>query len=306
MKINVRKTSHTISAGVLAFLSVGSAFVLGVAFVVLYQAQTQSKHTVPMFPAVISLAPDTLIAKSAIVYDPTTGRVLFAKDADTRRPLASLTKLMAAEVALEHNPSATPVTITTADLKPEGDWGLRVGDVLSLADLLHLGLIASSNDAMAAAAASAGPGYLSEMNKTAASMGLSQSYYLNATGLDLNSETSGGYGSAYDTARLAAHFFANHPDFFASTANTSVKIQDQGRTLSSPATSIPLQSIPGFIGAKTGYTDLAGGNLVTVFDIEIGHPLVAVVLGSTRDGRFQDMATLINASRESARSSSSQ
>ena len=67
------------------------------------------------------------------------------------------------------------------------------------------------------------------------------------------------------------------------------------RTLTAAGDRAPLQNIPGFIGAKTGYTDLAGGNLVAVFDIDIGHPLIAVVLGSTEEGRFTDIETLINA-----------
>lgn len=66
---------------------------------------------------------------------------------------------------------------------------------------------------------------------------------------------------------------------------------------SAVATALPLSSLPGFVGAKTGYTDLAGGNLVVIFDIEIGHPLVAVVLGSTEQGRFDDIRTLAHAIR---------
>jgi len=53
--------------------------------------------------------------------------------------------------------------------------------------------------------------------------------------------------------------------------------------------------VPGFIAGKTGYTDLAGGNLVVVFDVEPGQPLIAVALGSTQEGRFSDIRALINA-----------
>ena len=65
------------------------------------------------------------------------------------------------------------------------------------------------------------------------------------------------------------------------------------------ATSVPLQSIPGFVAAKTGYTDLAGGNVVAVFDLEPGRAVVAAVLGSTHKGRFDDMKILIEAARSS-------
>jgi D-alanyl-D-alanine carboxypeptidase len=62
-------------------------------------------------------------------------------------------------------------------------------------------------------------------------------------------------------------------------------------------TAEPILEFPGLIGAKTGYTDLAGGNLVVAFDLEIGHPVIAVVLGSTQEGRFTDMRALIEAAR---------
>ncbi len=53
-----------------------------------------------------------------------------------------------------------------------------------------------------------------------------------------------------------------------------------------------LSKIPNLIGSKTGYTDLAGGNLAVAFDAGLGRPIIMVVLGSTYDGRFIDMATL--------------
>jgi D-alanyl-D-alanine carboxypeptidase len=53
--------------------------------------------------------------------------------------------------------------------------------------------------------------------------------------------------------------------------------------------------MPGLLLSKTGYTDLAGGNLVIVFDVGIGHPVAIVVLGSTRDARFTDVEKLMHA-----------
>ena len=68
-------------------------------------------------------------------------------------------------------------------------------------------------------------------------------------------------------------------------------------TITAEATAAPLQDIPGFMGGKTGYTDLAGGNLAAVFDLTIGRPVVAVVLHSTEAGRFADIRTLLAAAR---------
>lgn len=251
-----------------------------------------------VYPRAFLLDSSSLIAKSAIVYDPANGTILFEKNADVSLPLASLTKLMTASVVLEKESPQTQVTIVASDLVPEGDWGFQLGDTVSISNLLKMGLIASSNDAMQAAARSAGD-YVNLMNYEARDKGYTSMRFFNPTGLDESAATAGAYGSAYDIARLAYAFFKSHPEYFDLTTHSqTVSIEVAGRTLEAKATSIPLQALPGVIAAKTGYTDLAGGNLVVVFDVGVGHPLVAAVLGSTQDGRFNDMQRLIQAARE--------
>ena len=293
----MRRITHRFSALVLATTSVGLAFTLGILGVWYTHRDLHTLHARTSFPYAFTLAPNALLARAAVVYDPQTGKILFAKNATTPLPLASLTKIMTAQVVLDAISPNTSVTIRAKDLTPEGDWGLRPGDTLSIQHLLELGLVASSNDAMAAVAASLGDDYLTAMNQTAVAMGLTKTSFQNPTGLDIDKTTAGAYSSALDMAQLTSLFFKKYPGFFSLTTQHSVTIPDSGRTLSSPATDAPLLDIPGLLGAKTGYTDLAGGNLVTVFDVEIGHPLVAVVLGSSRDGRFEDMRTLITAAR---------
>jgi D-alanyl-D-alanine carboxypeptidase (penicillin-binding protein 5/6) len=286
----------------LASIALGGAFFFALLMLFIHPFSTPAKQAV--FPPAITLAPQALAAQAAILYDPTDGRVLFQKNADFSLPLASLTKIMTAETVLAASGGNNPkITITPADTALEadaGDWGFRAGDVVALSDLIKIGLVASSNEAMAAAAGSLGSNYLDQMNKTAGSLGLSHTYFLNPTGLDLNVETSGAYGSAYDVARLTAAFYETYPQYFTLTQQSIVSIPASGRTLSVAATTVPLQNIPGFMAAKTGYTDLAGGNLVAVFDIEVGHPLIAVALGSTETGRFDDVRTLINAVRQAS------
>lgn len=286
---------HFFTAATVSLVLVVGAFGAGVLSITFLQGPA-ILPTTTLFPAAITLDPARLHAQAAIVYDPTDGRILYAKNADRQLPLASLTKLMTAEIVLSHA-ATTSVRITKKDLEPMGDWGLRVGDLVPLFDLLQLGLIASSNDAMAAAAASVGDNYVETMNSTAHTLGLTKTQFYNATGLDESADMAGGYGSAYDVARLAAAFFAHYPSYFALTTHSKVTVGSTGRTLSAPATAAPLLNLPGLVGAKTGYTDLAGGNLVAIFDIEIGHPIVAVVLGSTESGRFDDIRTLASAIR---------
>lgn len=282
----------------LSVLSTGLGVLLFVAFL-FYSARTPlPQKQLVQFPAMLNLGANQIEAKAALVYDPTEHRILFQKNAVSSLPLASLTKLMSAQTVLSSEKANTHVTITLADLTHSGDWGFAVGDILKVSDLIKMSLVASSNDAMVAAAASLGGDYLNQMNRTAGELGLSNTYFLNPTGLDLSLETSGAYGSAYDVARLAAAFMKEFPQYFELTALDSISIPDGKRTLLAAATALPLRSVPGFIGAKTGYTKLAGGNLVAAIDIDIGHPLIFVVLGSSEKGRFTDIETLINASRQ--------
>lgn len=286
------------AVGTLFFVTV--AFVSGVQATALLNKSATTAHTAAVaqaFPAPLALNASQLLAKAAVVYDPQDGRILYAKNSSAQLPLASLAKLLTATAVLGHASPTTPVSVDSDHLKPAGDWGLRPGDTLSLSALLKMSLIASSNDAMAAAASSLGNNSVQAINKEAQTLGLPSIYLTNSTGLDESSTTAGAYGSAYDVARLASIFYSRYPEYFTLTTQTGVSIEDGNRTLSAAATALPLSDVPGLIGAKTGYTDLAGGNLVAIFDVTIGHPLVAVVLGSTEDGRFSDMKTLIHAIR---------
>jgi len=271
-----------------------------IAFIWHASQPARTQEAVSSFPAAITLNSDALLAKSAIVYDPATGKVLYSKNAQITLPLASLTKLMTAEVVLGRLATDTEITITKKDMalsSDAGDWDLAAGDTMRLDDDVRLGLAASSNLAMAAAAGALGNGYIDDLNQTAAELGLAHTYFLNSTGLDLTEDTSGAYGSADDVAHLAATFMKQYPAYFEAGMQPSITVPVSGRPMSAAATTIPLLDIPGLIGAKTGYTDLAGGNLVAAFDVDIDHPLIAVVLGSTEAGRFTDIRTLINASR---------
>ena len=66
-----------------------------------------------------------------------------------------------------------------------------------------------------------------------------------------------------------------------------------------PNTNQSIEELFGAEGSKTGFTDIAGGNLGVIVDITVGHPVVLVVLGSSREGRFKDIATLYTALQKS-------
>jgi D-alanyl-D-alanine carboxypeptidase len=89
------------------------------------------------------------------------------------------------------------------------------------------------------------------------------------------------------------------PEIFTATTRAKLDIvSDSGIAHRAENTNTGAAATTGIIGSKTGYTDLAGGNLVVVVDIGIDHPVVIAVLGSSRDGRFVDVERLIEATEE--------
>ncbi len=295
------KPRGIIEASLLTTLIVSGISICVFAGVVLLMPHTQRVTTSQTPPPTIALDPSLLAADAAVLYDPTTGTILFAKNATVPLPLASLTKLATAQTVLAGHPEDQTIVINRSDLlqQDQADLALHAGDRFSLSQLLRLALIGSSNDAMAAVAASVGTDTVQKMNSTASQLGLTDSVFYDPTGLDLSSTTSGAYASARDVAVLASVFYREHPDYFELTERPSVSVPGPRGNVLVQATDAPLLSVPNLVGAKTGYTTLAGGNLVAIFDVQVGHPLVAVVLGSTEKGRFTDMRTLIAAAEAS-------
>lgn len=238
--------------------------------------------------------------KAAIVYDLKTGEVLYEKNAEAQLPLASLTKLLTVYAAAGVLSDTTPITITEAALAVEGESGFFLGETFLFKDLARLALVSSSNDASTAIAAAAGQAKgvagSALMASAAQAARLSQTYALNGTGLDENTEISGGYGSAHDVAVLAGELLTRAPHLARATTESSVTVSSvNGISHTHKNTNQGVISVPGVLLSKTGFTDLAGGNLVVVFDAGIDHPVAVVVLGSSVEGRFTDVDRLMKA-----------
>ena len=136
------------------------------------------------------------------------------------------------------------------------------------------------------------------MNRLADEIGMTKAYFLNASGLDVSSTESGAYASARDIAKLFTYAASSSLHVLSATTENGVLLShDGGDTTAATNTNEALGDIPGLIMGKTGYTDLAGGNLAVVYGVGLAHPIVTVVLGSTRDGRFEDVRKLVPASR---------
>jgi len=241
---------------------------------------------------------------SAFVWDVTAQRALFNKDADEQLPIASITKLMTALVAYELLNADDRVNITTKAIRELGDSGFRDGESFTFKDLLDLTLISSSNDGAVALSEAAGSSveldeaplsvFLRAMNIKAEELGLTQTYFESVTGLDLSEHEAGAYSSARDVAFLMEHIITHYPDVLALTKidMTTVNNEDGEYHLVKNTNEI-VNEIDGLIASKTGYTELAGGNLVVAFEAGFNRPIIVVVLGSTRSGRFDDVLNLV-------------
>ncbi len=253
----------------------------------------------------------SLIAESAYVLDLTSGRVLYSKNENAQLPLASLTKvalvLATADVLpdesllipVHHTPDGAPIRL------PSG-WRFKIRDIIDFT------LVASSNEG-AEILSNAARSHIIErfpeanpedpvlwrMNNIAQNLGLTNTFFLNASGLDLSDTQAGAYGSAQDIAKLFAYAASTSASTFEHTTRSLLTIRAAtGQTVNAENTDEALPSIPGLILGKTGYTDLAGGNLAVVFEVGPSRPVAAVVLLSTEAGRFEDMRKLIIASQE--------
>jgi D-alanyl-D-alanine carboxypeptidase (penicillin-binding protein 5/6) len=250
-------------------------------------------------------------AKSAYVLDINSGEVLFEKDSEVQLPLTSLTKIMTAVTALSMVPESTIISVEKEDLALEGDSGLYANEKWRLQDLLNLVLIESSNDGAYTVASGLGEifvktgrengrkFFINSMNQKAKDLGLAQTYFNNESGLDESEYLSGGYGSAKDVAVLIGKAVKDYPDVFRNTKYDEMKLESLSNLKHKTTnTNKTINSIPGVIASKTGYTNLAGGNLAVVFDAGFGRPISVVVLGSTYEDRFLDVENLTMATLE--------
>ena len=296
-------------------LALIGVLLLALFFSVTASARDSDKNT--QVAAVAEQNPSTftdlqLTAKAAIVADLTTGTVLFSKNADTQLPLASITKvpmILAVSEVLGEN-EEVPVS---ADAVARGEGGqVWSGEIWRARDLMDLTLVASSNVGAEALAEKAEPQLHARypkargenavtwrMNNIASQLGLSQTYFLNPTGLDVSATQAGAAGSARDIATLFAYVARTIPELFTATATSDLSLSPENAGAKSVHnTNEALPDIPGLIFGKTGYTDLAGGNLAVVFDVGPSRPFVAVILGSTYEGRFDDMRALVERTRK--------
>lgn len=219
-------------------------------------------------------------ARQAIVMDEETGRVLFEKNAYEKRPIASITKVMTAIIAIEYGDLSEEVTVSRRALQTEGSSiYLQENEKISLEDLLYGLMLRSGNDAALAIAEHIGgsvEGFTYLMNEKAAYIGMVDTRFKNPHGLD----EEGHYSTAYDIALLMQYAMQN--ETFRKISGTK-SYQAQNRTYKWFNKNKLLRHLyPYCTGGKTGYTKRAGRTLVTTAEKD-GHSLIVVTFHAPND-----------------------
>ncbi len=223
------------------------------------------------------------IAKSAVLIEAHSGRVLFEHNAHKRTPMASTTKIMSTLLALEHGDLDTPFVVEADAIRTEGSsMGLQAGDTVTLRALCYGMMLPSGNDAANAAAvrvAGSVPDFVALMNRKAAELGLQNTSFATPSGLDGENH----YSSAYDMAMLTREAMKN-PDFAEITAAKRVKLSYGNPPYDRWLTNHNrlLDGSDGVIGGKTGFTEKSGRCLVSVAKRE-GVTLICATLGAADD-----------------------
>ncbi len=197
-------------------------------------------------------------------------------------------------------------TISKEALGELGDNKLLVDERWGRDELLKFTLVESSNDAIHEMAfetgalidpMSADPRsvFVAKMNEKAKELNLKSLEFNNESGLDVTDNLPGAYGSARDVSRLFAYALDNYGEIFAPTSKSAPVFNSLDSEHVAKNTNPIVESISGIKASKTGFTDIAGGNLAVALQDSKSKNLVVTVLGSTFDARFTDVETLSGA-----------
>ena len=253
----------------------------------------------PAKPALDLQAASVLLIK----IDPTKQeQIIFAKSAEKKSPIASITKLMTAVVAAEFYQAKEKITISQTAIRQLENFGnLKPGEVLALPELLKITLIESSNDAaFALTEPMGGPEpFTALMNLKARDLKMDSSYFYSPNGLD--PEDTGlapyliNYSTARDLAKLGKYILQNHPEIIEilGQKQTALFLDDGSLHHILDSTNELLGKVPNIIAGKTGATARAGGCLLLVLrGANEGDYYIAIILNSP--DKFSEMEKLLN------------
>ena len=242
-------------------------------------------------------------ARAAICAE--SEKILFKKNKSRRMPIASLTKLMTASVVLENYDLSHLLEISEeAVLQDEERGQLQVGEILSVENLLYIMLIESSNDAAYALSEIIGEeSFVKLMNHKARDIGLENTYFGNAAGLDPeNPADLINYSTAEDLVKLTEYLLENQPlvwkilsfeefDLYRPDGKFHHKLENTNEFLKEDVPLIDKRETK-IIGGKTGWTPQANGCFLLVLQPTSSNYLIYVILSS--NDKFEEMRELID------------
>lgn len=202
-------------------------------------------------------------AKSTIVMDLDSGRILYEKNANQKRLIASITKIMTAIVAIEEGDLTEKITVGEEVLSMYGtNIYVEVGEKMKLRDLLYGLLLRSGNDAsvvIAKAIAGSEEKFVNLMNKKAQEIGMKNTIFKNPHGLDEETEN---YSTAYDMALLSKYAYKNKT-YRNIVSTDKYEVSTGKKTYLWYNRNKLLTTYEYCTGGKNGYTPRAGKTLVT-------------------------------------------
>lgn len=217
--------------------------------------------------AMEELKDNELYALSAALIDGSNGRLLYGKNQDEVRAMASTTKIMTLILALEYGNLDDIITVSSYAAKmPDVQLGIKSGEQYKLEDLLYSMMLESHNDVAVAIAEHIGgdlDSFINLMNKKAAELGLSNTYFLTPNGLDEENENGKHSSTAYEMCLLMKYCVMDSPvkDEFISICQTrqySFSDYDNNRNFTVNNKNAFLDMMDNVIAGKTGFTVDAG------------------------------------------------
>ena len=242
-----------------------------------------------------------LPAKSAVLMDVATGQVLYEQNAHEPLAPASVTKVMTMLLVMEAIDSGRikwddmVTTSETAAAKGGSQVYLKVGETMSISEMVKCIAVSSANDcacAMAEHLAGSEAAFVENMNRRAKELGMNDTNFVNCTGLDDAAEAKDHKTSAYDIALMSRELLKNHPDIKKFTTIWMDTVRDGAFGLSN--TNKMVRFYQGATGLKTGFTAQAGYCL-SASALREDMELVAVVMGcATSKDRFAACKSLLD------------
>ena len=232
-------------------------------FFISYSAQAQETES----ESGTEIKPSELYARSAVLMDAESGRILFAKNGQEEMPMASTTKIMTCILALEEGNLSEAVTVSAeAASQPEVKLGMRSGQQFYLEDLLYSLMLESHNDSAVAIAehiAGSVQGFADLMNRKVEEIGCEATYFITPNGLDAQDENGIHHTTAEDLARIMKYCITDSPnreEFLGITRTETYTFSDCAGSGSYTCRNHNtfLKMMEGALTGKTGFTADAG------------------------------------------------